>query len=321
MITLNVHRDGARLREDIPFDQISDVLQQEGNLLWADVVDPTPAELSLIGEEFGFHSLAMEDAFKLRQRPKVDFYDGYLFVVFYAMGFSDGRIMTEEIHLFIGGNYLVTIHSGHCAPIVETTARWHEGVEDRGIPGVTLLVYLLLDAIVDGYFPLVDELSDRIDDLEERIFDRFDREAHQEIFKIKKDLLTVRRVLGPQRDVLNALLRRDNPIIHRESLVYFQDVYDHVLRVTDVVDTYRDLLSSALDAYLSVTSNRLNQVMKTLTASSIILMSMTLVASVYGMNFERIPELSWQFGYAWALGLMAVIGGILLTIFRRVDWL
>ncbi len=120
---------------------------------------------------------------------------------------------------------------------------------------------------------------------------------------------------------MNVLVRRDSPVFGAETIVYFQDVYDHILRVTDAVDTYRDLLSSALDAYLSVTSNRLNQVMRTLTASSIILMSMTLVASVYGMNFVHMPELSWQLGYAWALGLMLSIGLVILGVFRRIDWL
>ena len=134
-------------------------------------------------------------------------------------------------------------------------------------------------------------------------------------------MLAVRRVLGPERDVMNVLVRRDSPVFGAETIVYFQDVYDHILRVTDAVDSYRDLLSSALDVHLSMTSNRLNQVMKTLTGSSIILMSMTLVASVYGMNFDVMPELDWQLGYAWALGLMTVVGGTLFAVFRRIDWL
>lgn len=321
MITVNVHSDEAGLREDVPLEQISDVRQRHNELLWVDVVDPTADDLRLIAEEFAFHPLAMEDALKHRQRPKVDFYEGYLFVVFYALAFKDGRLITDEIHLFIGQNYLVTLHDGDCAPIVETTTRWRENITQLGNRGVAVLVYSLLDAIVDEYFPLIDELAERTDALEEQIFDRLDQSAQKEIFRIKKDLLAVRKVLSPQRDVLNALLRRDNPMIHTDTLVYFQDIYDHILRVMDAVDTYRDLLSSALDAYLSVTSNRLNRIMKTLTASSIILMSMTLVASVYGMNFVHIPELDWQLGYLWALGLMVFIGGMLFSVFRRVDWL
>src|SRR5262249_397670 len=146
----------------------------------------------------------------------------------------------------------------------------------------------------DGYFPCIDNLSDRIEDLEASIFERFDTKTQQAIFKVKKNLLAIRRVVAPERDVLNVLVRRESPVFDEATIIYFQDIYDHLLRVTDAVDTYRDLMSSALDSYLSVTSNRLNQVMKTLTASSIILMSMTLVASIYGMNFDNIPELHWR---------------------------
>src|SRR5262249_38742880 len=150
---------------------------------------------------------------------------------------------------------------------------------------------------------------------------RFDTETQKSIFGLKKELLAIRRVVAPERDVLNVLVRRENPIFDEATIVYFQVIYDNILRVTDAVVPLRGLMASALDSYLSVTSNRLNQVMKTLTASSIILMSMTLVASVYGMNFDHMPELHWQLGYAWALGLMLAIGTMLLLAFKRIDWL
>jgi magnesium transporter len=138
---------------------------------------------------------------------------------------------------------------------------------------------------------------------------------------VKKSLLAIRRVVAPERDVLNVLVRRESPVFDGATIVYFQDIYDHLLRVLDAVDTYRDLMSSALDSYLSVTSNRLNQVMKTLPASSIVLMSMTLVASIYGMNFDNIPESHWRLGYYGALALMVLIGAGLGWVFRRIDWL
>jgi magnesium transporter len=180
---------------------------------------------------------------------------------------------------------------------------------------------MLLDAIVDGYFPIVDQISDRIEDLESLIFDHYRREVQEQIFALKKDLLAVRRVLAPERDMMNVLLRPGSPVFGEATVAYFQDVYDHILRIMDAVDTDRDLLSSALDAFLSVTSNRLNQTMKTLTASSIILMTMTLVAGVYGMNFVHMPELDWKLGYAWALGVMVALGAGLIVVFRRIDWI
>jgi magnesium transporter len=285
-----------------------------------DVVTPTEEEMRLIGEEFGFHHLAMEDATTRHQRPKVDFYDDFLFIVFYAIQIEDDRPRPLELALFAGRNSLVTVHDGTIAALNETAARWRETPGQRGERSVAGLVHALLDAIVDDYFPVIDRISERIEDLEAKIFDRFDRTAQQEIFALKKDLLAVRRVLAPERDVLNVLVRPDLPVFGADAVVYFQDVYDHILRVTDAVDTYRDLLSSSLDAFLSVTSNHLNQIVKTLTASSIILMTMTLIAGIYGMNFMHMPELDWQLGYAWALGLMVAIGFGLFVMFRRIDW-
>ena len=321
MIKVNVHTDATGLQNDIPLADISEILSRADSLLWVDVADPTPEDLRLIGEEFHFHPLALEDALRRHQRPKLDHYDGFLFIVFYGLDTEDGRPRTCEVNLFAGKNYLVTVHDGALAAIPETADRWSENVEQLGNRGIGLLVYSLLDAIVDGYFPVIDDLAERIEDLEEAIFERFEAGAQAEIFALKKDLLAVRRVLGPERDVMNVLVRRDSPVFGPEQVVYFQDVYDHILRVTDAVDTYRDLLSSALDAHLSMTSFRLNRIMKTLTASSIVLMSTTLVASVYGMNFVHMPELEWRLGYAWALGLMVLIGTSLLALFRRIDWL
>ncbi len=145
--------------------------------------------------------------------------------------------------------------------------------------------------------------------------------AQPKIFRLKRDLLDVRRILGPERDVMNVLVRRDAPIFGEQEIVYFNDVYDHILRVTDAIDTYRDELSNALDALQSVAANKLNIVVRRLTSWSIILMSMTLVAGVYGMNFDYMPELHWLFGYLWALGLMATVGGCLFALFKRIDWL
>jgi magnesium transporter len=312
-------RDG--LQRGLPVERISDVLDVEGSLLWVDAVDPSHDELRLIGAEFGFHPLAMEDAARSHQRPKVDFYDTFMYIVFYALEMRDDRPQARQLSLFAGKNFLVTVHEGAMPAVSETEHRWREHATQRSAHSVDWLVYTLLDAVVDGYFPIMDRISDRIDDLESRIFDHYDRDVQQQIFALKKDLLSVRRVLAPERDVMNVLLRPGSPVFSDETVVYFQDVYDHILRIMDAVDTDRDLLSSALDAFLSVTSNRLNQTMKTLTASSIILMSMTLVAGVYGMNFAHMPELDWELGYVWALGLMTAIGVGLIVVFRRIDWI
>lgn len=322
MITVNVHSNGKVLENDLPLASISDIIEKPDQLLWLDVADPTEDDLRLLAGEFHIHPLAVEDIQRQHQRPKVDFYDSAILIVFYALQPTpEERISLVEVDLLVGKNFVVSFHEGTITLLGDIRDRWCRNLEEIGDRTTGLLVYSILDAIVDDYFPYIDDLSERVEELEEHIFGGFSSETQKEIFRLKKELLSVRRFLAPERDVLNILLRRDNPIFDQSTLIYFQDLYDHVIRVTDAVDTYRDLMSSVLDSFLTVTSNRLNQVMKTLTASSIILMSMTLVASVYGMNFERIPELHWHFGYAWALGLMAVIGLSLFTVFKRIDWL
>ncbi len=321
MIHVNVHTDGVGLQNDLPPEAISEALARDDHLLWLDVVDPTPAEIRLLGQEFGFHPLALEDATRRHQRPKVDQYDGFVFLVFYGLTDEAGRPRVREIDLFVGKNYLVTVHDGSLPQIRETADRWCRGIAELGDRGVGLLVYSLIDAVVDGYFPVVDDLGERVEDLEERLFERPEPGAQAEIFALRKDLLIVRRVLGPERDVMNLLVRREAPLFGTEQVVYFQDVNDHILHLMDTVDAYRDHLSSALEINLSMTSYRLNEVVKRLTGSSIILMSITLIAAIYGMNFLDMPELSWRFGYPYALGLMAAVATALFILFRRIDWL
>lgn len=324
MISVNVHTSGNVLENGLLIEEISDVIGRPDELLWIDVIQPTEDDLNRIRQEFKFHPLAMEDVTRQHQRPKVDIYDDFILIIFY--GLQDGdpsetRAPLTQVGIFVGSNYVVTVHNELIPALDETSERWCRNIEELGSRSIALLVYSVLDAIVDSYFPILDDISDRLEELEARIFEDFDASSQKEIFQIKKQLVGLRKNIAPERDVLNVLLRRDTPIFDQKVIAYFQDVYDHILRVTDAIDTFRDLLSSALDFHLAVASNRLNQVMKTLTASSIILMGMTLIASVYGMNFDRIPELHWNFGYAWALGLMALVGASLFTLFRRIDWI
>ena len=186
---------------------------------------------------------------------------------------------------------------------------------------IGILLYSLLDTIVDNYFPVMDSIVDRSEALEEQIFERYSQSAIEGIFTLKKDLLALRKVLAPERDVLNVLIRRDLPIFETHTLVYFQDVYDHVVRLTDSIDTYRDLLSSALDSFLSMQSNRLNITVQTLTAFSIILMSVAGVAGWYGMNFRNMPELDAAWGYPGVAVLVVVIVALEVVFFKRKGWL
>jgi len=307
----------------VTIDQLDALVGDPDSLLWVDLVDPTPDDFRRISEEFNFHPLALEDAQKRHQRPKIDIYNEFFFLVFYSVRVNDDGegFSTQEIAFFIGSNYLVTVHHGHCDEIEGTVRRWGENVPREKISGPAILLYSILDAMVDNYFPVLDTVAERTDELEQRIFDSGGHEALELIFQLRKNLLALRRILAPERDMMSIVARRDVELLGEETSIYFQDVYDHVLRVTDAIDTYRDLLSSALDAYLSVTSNNLNQVMRTLTSWSIILMSLALIAGIYGMNFIHMPELKLTYGYYAALLGMLALGAVLFAWFKKIKWL
>ena len=302
-------------------DELSEIITREQTTIWVDVVDPTPEEISCIGEEFGFHPLALEDTLRGGQRPKVDQYEGYQFIVFHGLTSEDNRVQTQEVAIFLGKRYMVTFHKSDVLVMTQTAERWRAHATTMGTHEVGFLLYSVLDSLVDGYFPVLDDIAERADSLEEAILAEGQPTLQAEILQLRRDLLVVRRVAAPERDVMNVLVRRDPPIFGRKEILYFQDVYDHLLRVTDSVDIYRDMLSSVLDANLSMVSHALNVVVKRLTSSSIILMSITLIAGIYGMNFEFMPELDWRLGYPFALVLMILAGAIEVVIFRRIGWL
>lgn len=311
-----VHHAEGGFDESFEPDWISDLIQDTRQVVWLDIQDPTDGDIELLRREFGFHELALEDVVKRHQRAKIDRYDSFYFIVFYVVR----RGGYEEIYIFIGENYLVTIHDGEVPEIAETVERWRRNA-DHMRRGVAVPVYSLLDAIVDGYFPVIDDIAEEVEAMEAAIFEPSRRNHQREVFALKRELLNARRVLAPEREVLNVLIRRDEPVLGEDTVVYFQDIYDHIIRVLDNIDLQRDQLSGLLEANLSIVSNRLNFVMKRMTALATILMSVNLIASNYGMNFEVIPELHWGFGYAWALGLMVLVGLVLTLVFRRIDWL
>jgi magnesium transporter len=320
--TVYLDKSTGEIKEGLPTADISEICNQKGFVTWVDVIDPTDEDLASLAEEFNFHPLAIEDCTHPHQRPKVEEYPGYYFLVLYEAELvgADDALELRELNIFLGANYLVTVHS---RPIraLEIARRLWSGWTDREEGGAGILTYLLIDAIVDDYMSLLDLLSERIDDLEDQIFGDFQPTALEQIFRIKKQLLFLRRSISPLRDVFNTLLRREQPIFARETHVYFQDVFDHIIRVADTIDTMRDMLSSAMDAYLSVAGTRMNVVMKRLTSISTILMSVTLIAGIYGMNFVMMPELRWRYGYVGALSSMVLVGVALYFYLKKIKWL
>lgn len=315
-----LHTRGNGFNEEVKLDELDQLLAAADNFVWLDIQNPGEKEVALLEREFGFHPLVLEDVVRLRQRPKLEEYGNFYFLVFYSVSWNKDGMVPREIHLFVGSNYLVTVHGEPVREIEEGLERWKRDDPSLG-HGVGTLLYSLLDSLVDGYFVVADEVADRATRMEERVLSGTDQHGMRTIFQLKKQLLSFRRLLGPERDAINTLMRQGLPFFDDRTILYLRDVYDHIVRVTDTVDLYEDILTSTTDVHLSAASNRLNLIMKTLTSWTIILMSLAVVAGIYGMNFRNMPELEWRLGYPFALGLMLAIGVGLFIHFRRRDWL
>jgi magnesium transporter len=288
--------------------------------VWIDILRPTSEDGAFLRDTLGFHPLTVEDCLHGEQTPKLERYPGYFFLVLYAarINVERNRPAFYELHCYLGPNYIVTVRHESVREVRELIARWRSAPDHY--PSVGHLAHGLIDALVDSYFPMVDHFSERVASTETEAYEH-PQYAMQHIMSLRREMLRFRGIVAPLRDALGSLLRRDLPFLNADLLPYFQDVREHAVRVTEEIDMQRDLLSTAVEAQFTVTSNQLNQTMRMLTAWSIILMSMTLVAGIYGMNFIHMPELDWQFGYGAALMLMLAIGFVLVTFFRRRRWL
>jgi len=290
-------------------------------LLWVDITaHDTRAAAMLLRQTFHFHPLAVEDALSPYERPALQRHEDVLFLTAHAVQQQNGEEVYTEVGFFLGKHFLVTVHTEPVPLIEHWFDRWTSQPEKVGRTSAHLL-HLLLDAIVDEYFPLGDTLEEKSDDLEDAIFAGSSDVQVADILRVKRRLLEMRQHITPLRDILNALLRRDMELIPDKVVPYLQDVYDHTLRIAELADLNRDILAGVLDAYLSVVSNRLNEVMRILTVISTVLMSAALIAGIYGMNFDYMPELQWKAGYPFAGAMMLLVAVVELYIFKRKGWL
>lgn len=286
---------------------------------WLDIADPHRDVLTLLG----LHPLIIEDIMHGGQRTKVDYYDGYLFFVFYAFAVGSDttlRMQTSPLYVCVSTDAIITIHHGDMDLIDVSWRRW-QGTRHMQAVNQGVLLHGVLDTIVDSYFPLIDQIGDAVEDLEARVLSGASPAQLRSVLQLKRTLLEFRRHVAPTREALNAVLRGDLLALDNTTMMQIQDVYDHVLRIIDGIDLHRDLLAAVLDVHLSMQSNRLNQVMKVLTVASIILMANSLIAGIYGMNFANMPELNWYWGYPVVLGVMLLLSGLLFWFFRRRGWL
>jgi magnesium transporter len=317
---------GKRLA-DVPLDDISEVLKQPGTFVWIGLLEPDEPLLRKVQEEFGLHDLAIEDALVAHQRPKLERYENSLFVVLRTAQIAEPRSVDEcaveygETHIFLGRNYVVTVRHGNATPYTAVRAR-AESTPKLLKQGPAFVTYAVIDFIVDQYFPVVDALEGELQQLENRVFhEAFSRETTGHIYRLRRDLLAVKRIVSPVIEMSLRLSRSEEDLIPAATRPYFRDVYDHSLRINEMIDSVRDLLGTALEAHLSLISVSQNEDTRRLAAWAAIIAVPTMVAGIYGMNFEVMPELQWQFGYPVVLGITLVICLTLYVKFKKSHWL
>lgn len=290
---------------------------------------PEPAQLKQIGQRFGLHPLALEDVQNTGQRPKFDPLPEHYFLIAALPHLEGAQIQLDQISLFLGPTFVVTISSGTTDPFEPIRRRLlAESSLIRGYPPGYLL-YAILDLVIDAGFPVLEQLGERIEQLEQAVLDKPDNSIVAAIHDLRRDLLVLRRMLWPQRDLVSALLREENGFIDPHTAIYLRDCHDHSIQVMDLLENYRDMVTSLMDIYLSSLSYRMNDVMRILTVIATIFMPLTFIAGLYGMNFGNgnpdaspfaMPELNWYLGYPFALLVMAAIAGAMVLYFKRKGW-
>ena len=316
-----VVRSGSALEEGLEPPEIARAIAEAGTRGWLDLEGASAVELQALEQHFGFHPLAIEDAQSPDTRPTIEEYETFLFLVTRAINDNPGHRALDLIPFFafLNDRVLVTVHDRPIRSVSGAIDRLRKHPELLG-EGTDRLLHHLLDQLVDYYFPILEDLEERVDQLEDRVFKRPKPEVLAKIFAARKDVVVLRRSLGPLREVL-ANLMSGVPYVRAELRPFFRDVYDHVLRTLDELETQRDILAGLLDGYLSQVNNRLSEVMKTLTALATIGLPFTVVSGYFGMNFEALPWIKQPWGVAAATSLMIGISVALFLMFRWRRWL
>ena len=315
------YAEGRRIAA-VKITDINKLLQQADTFVWIGLHEPDAALLLEAQKQFGLHDLAIEDAHNAHQRPKIEIYGETLFIVLRTVQITpEGKISFGETHFFVGVNFILTIRHGSTLSYgdVRTRCERMPHLLKKG-PGFAL--YAVMDSIVDQYFPIVTKLSEDLEKLEESIFsEKPNRETTTHIYQLERELLGVKRAVSPLIDICNRLIRFDFALISEEARPYFRDIYDHSVRINEMVDSTRELLTSMLDVNFSLISISQNEVSKKFAGWAAILGIPTMVAGIYGMNFKEIPELSWHYGYPVVLALTITTCFLLYRHFKRSGWL
>ena len=313
------HADG-HTHADLSRAEIEAAVQSGTGTVWVDIDVRDPEAVSMLSEVFHFHPLAIEDSLNPQSRVKIEEYSNFLILIVRTIAFVEQTedpydIETVNLTCFLGRNFLVTAHGGHPSPVALTRETLQKRPELVSA-GPSRLMHAVVDEAVNVYFPILDQLDEFMDSLEEKVFAAFDQSALREIFSVKRLVLSLRRHLAPERDVFNVLTNRPSTLLTPDAQVYFRDIYDHVLRINDSLETYRELLSNTLDSYLTQVSNRLGTVTKALSVVATVSLPFVIVSGMWGMNFDEIPLAHTSHGFWTMLAVQIGLGGLLLALLR-----
>lgn len=297
--------------------EITELMSGDFKWYWIDFHQPTTEEIEFLRNPLSFHPLAIEDCILHLQRPKLDYYDDYDFFV--AQALNQQTIAREEVNLFLSLNYIVTFHH---KPSVEIDDVWNRLSQSPNIEkwDPSHVLYHVFDKMVDNYFPLVNQIDDTLNEIDENSKGRSMEALLKDLFDTRHDLLSLRHTISPMRDLLYRILNSQRLTSILEKKAYFSDIYDHLLKLTEMIEASRELTTDIRDSYISINSNETNHVMKVLTVITTIFMPLTFIVGVYGMNFTNMPELNWKYGYFGALGLMFIIAGGMTLWFMKKGW-
>ena len=294
------------------------------NVTWIDIDGVHELEiLEKLGNCFGLHPLVLEDVLNTDQRPKIEDYGDYTYIVLKMISYNDktNETIAEQMSLIIGSKFIISFQEKHGDVFDPVRERIRSDKGQIRKLGADYLAYSLIDTIVDNYFVIVEKLGERIEDVEEELVTNPTSQTLQSIHNLKKEMMFLRKSVWPLREVVNSLAREESALIKETTLIYFRDVYDHTIQVVDTIETLREMLSGMLDIYLSSISNRMNAVMKVLTIVATIFIPLTFVVGIYGMNFKYMPELEWHWGYYTVWIIMVLIGVLMLIYFKKKKWL
>ncbi|WP_445475557.1 magnesium/cobalt transporter CorA [Methanococcoides methylutens] len=291
---------------------------------WIDICGVHKVDLiEKIGTHFGIHPLVLEDIVHTDQRPKVEFFDSYIYIVLKMLHYDKDKeeIIAEQVSIVLGSNFVISFQEviGDNFDPVRDRLRSSKGRIRK--QGPDYLAYALMDSIVDNYFVMLEKIGENVETLDDELLDKPTPKTLEDIHHLKKEVIFLRKFVWPLREVVSSMQREESPFIKETTSIFLKDVYDHIIQVMDTIESYRDILSTMLDLYLSTASNKMNEIMKVLTIIATIFIPLTFVAGIYGMNFEYMPELKWHWGYAAAWGVMLTVAFIMLAYFRKLKWI